>query len=199
MINPSKLKSLVDQQASPPSAPPMPDAEGGEDDDMGDDDMDDEDADAGDPVAKGNELLASWGEFGETLKDEADLLLDNALEVGGNLLLMKVPDDAIKAVEKSVDRMPDEISMGLAKYVGALEEGDCKALCAALARSLGDKADENLLYAYVHAAGQYAKDEIKVDDDFNVDEEAEKEAEEAAAEAEAAADAEPEADAAPAE
>lgn len=173
MINPSKLKSLVDQQASPPSAPPMPD----DDIEAGADDEGDYEDEEPAPAADGQSLIDSWGEFGKTLKEEADLLMENAFDIGGNLLLKKVPDDAMKDLEKSVDRMPDEISMGFAKYIGELDEAHCRALCHTLAASLGDKADENLLYAYVHLAGQYAKDEVKVDDDFNVDEDAEEEEE----------------------
>jgi hypothetical protein len=178
MVAASKLKALVDQQASGPSAaelgmamPPHAEEEGEYDDD-------DDAPEAMDPAARGAELIAEWGEFGATLKDEAGEIHDLAVDIGGDLLLKEVPDDALKGVGKAVDGMPDELSMGFAKYVSALSPEDCDALATALASGIGDKADQGLLCAFITHAGKYAGEEIEVDEDFNVSEEEEEETEE---------------------
>lgn len=174
-MNPAKLKTLVDQQSASPNAAALgmspPGAEGGEYDD---DDLDDEDdgMDPVEPSARGSELIASWGEFGKTLEESAEDLHDLAHDAGAELMLKEPTKDAIKAVEKSVDRMPDELSMGIAKYLSALSPEDIDAVATALVAKIGeDKADYNLLCAYLKAAAAYAKDEIDVDEDFNVPEE----------------------------
>ncbi len=174
-MNPTSLKSLVDQHASAPNAAALgmaPPGEGGYEDE-------EEDPDAPEPMepaARGAELVAGWGEWGKELEDSASDLHDLAHDAGAELLLKEPTKDAIKAVEKSVDRMPDDLSMGIAKYVSALSPEDVTALATYLCSKIGeDKADCNLLTAYLKAAASYAKEEIEVDEDFNVPEEDEEE------------------------
>lgn len=172
-MNPASLKSLVDQHAAGPSAASLGMAP------PSDPDLDDEDFDEEEPEAaasgaeRGNELIASWGEFGETIKEEAGELYDLAVDAGPGLLLKEPDEDSIKAVEKAVDKMPDELSMGLSKYVSQLSPEDCESLSMALAAIVGEEADEKLLCAFMSAAGKYAGEEIEVDEDFNVSEEEE--------------------------
>lgn len=194
MVNPAKLKSLVDQHAtglSPtqlglasPAGPPP-------DDGM---DMDDEDEDGEapqDPAARGQELIEQWGEFGEEIEDGAEELNDLAHDVGAELLLKDVPEDAVSDVEKAVDRMPDDLSMGLAKYVSKLPPEDVTALATALVADLDeDAADVNLLASFLTQAAKYAEGEFdeedlaefnEPDEDEEEDDEEEPEADEAAA------------------
>lgn len=176
MIEASKLQTLVNKHAAGPSASAlgMAPSSGDEGLDDEDDEYDDSDTDPVEPSARGSELIASWGEFGKTLEESAEDLHDLAHDAGAELMLKEPSKDALKAVEKSVDRMPDELSMGIAKYIGELSPEDCEAVCAALVSKIGeDKADLNLLCAYMKAAGAYAKDEIEVDEDFNKAEEPE--------------------------
>jgi len=178
-MDPSKLKTLVDQQSAGPTAAQLgmapPDAETFDEDA-------DEAEDTGDSIDaadRGTALLAEWGEFGKSLEEEADMVYDNAHEVGAELLLAEVPEKAFKAVGKSVDRMPDELSMGFAKYIGELSAEDCEALGHVLVTKLDEEeADTGLLCAYLQKAGEYAKAEIEVDEDFNESEEEEDEEEE---------------------
>lgn len=168
-VNPAQLKSLVDQHSSGPSASSLgmaPPDLGAEPDD---DDMDmDDDAEPVDPAAKGAQLIADWGEFGDALKESATDMHDLAEDCGAGLLLKEPDEDAIKAVEKSVDSMPDDLSMGLAKYVSKLSPEDTEAVTAALVAEIGaDKADDKLLAAYIAQAAKYAGEEIEVDEDFN--------------------------------
>jgi hypothetical protein len=136
------------------------------------DDEDDEEGASQDPAARGAELIDSWGDFGVALKDAASEIHDQAHDVGADLMLKEVPPDAVKAVGKSVDRMPDDISMGLAKYVSKLPPEDITALSTALCAEIGeDQADMGLMTAYLTQAAKYAGDEIDVDDDFNEPEE----------------------------
>ncbi len=67
--------------------------------------------------------------------------------------------------------MPDELSMGMSKYVSALSPEDTTALAAALCKEIGGKADDGLLLAYLTAAGKYAGEEVDVDEGFNEPEE----------------------------
>lgn len=173
MVNPAQLKSLVDLHAASPGAvggAASPDAMP-EDGDLGDDDDMDEEAPQ-DPASKGEALLAGWGEFGESLKDAAKDVHDLAHDIGGDLMLKDVPDDAEKELGKAVDRMPDDLQQGLAKYVSKLSPEDTDALSAALCKEIGeDQADQKLMTAFLTQAGKYAADEVDVDDDFNEDEE----------------------------
>lgn len=168
MVNPAHLKSLVDQHATGPSPSDLgvPVADPGPDPDDGMDD-EEEEAPAADPASHGEEIISGWGEFGDTFKGEAKELHDQAMDVGADLLLKDVPDDAIKDVEKAVDRMPDDMAQGLAKYVSKLSPEDCDAVAAALSKEIGADADEKLLAAFLGQAGKYAGDEVDVDDDFN--------------------------------
>lgn len=189
-MNPASLKSLVDQHAAGPSAASLGMAPPS-DPDMDDEDLDEEPVEEGTSgAARGDELIASWGEFGETIKEEASELVDLAVDAGPGLLLKEPDEDAIKAVEKAVDKMPDELSMGLAKYVSKLSPEDCEGLAMALAATVGEDADEKLLAAFIVAAGKYAGEEIEVDEDFNEpeeDEESDDDAEDAGDEGAAAA------------
>lgn len=171
-MNPASLKTLVDQHAAGPSASSLGMAPPS-DPDMDDDaDLDEDPVEAGATGAeRGNELIASWGEFGETIKEEAKELVELAVDAGPGLLLKEPDEDAIKAVEKAVDKMPDELSMGLSKYVSQLSPEDCEGLAMALAAIAGEDTDENLLCAFISAAGKYAGEEIEVDEDFNKSEE----------------------------
>lgn len=168
MVNPGHLKSLVDMHSAGAGgigAAPSPDAPP---DDMGDDPDDEQPDQPMDPAAKGEQLIEGWGDFGSTLKESAGDLHDLAHDVGGDLMLKEVPDDAVKDVGKSVDRMPDELQQGLAKYVSKLSPEDTDALSAALCKEIGeDQADQKLLTAFLTQAAKYAGDEVDVDDDFN--------------------------------
>jgi len=173
----AKLKTLVDQQSVSPNAAALGMAPVNEED-LGDEEGEDIEAEPsdGDPVGRGNELISEWGEFGVTLSEEAKELHDLAHDVGAELLLENIPDDAVKAVGKAVDRMPDELSMGFAKYIGELSPDDCEAVAHALVTQIDeDEADVNLLCAFILKAGEYAKEEIEVDEDFNEPEEEEEE------------------------
>lgn len=177
-MNPASLKSLVDQHASGPSAASLGMAPPSDPDyDPEDDDLDEEPEETASGAERGAALIAEWGEFGNTLKEEAGEMHDLAMDAGAELLLQEIPDDAIKAVEKAVDKMPDELSMGLAKYVSALSPEDCMSLAEALAPDVGEGADVKLLCAFLSVAGKYAGEEIEVDEDFNVPEETDEEEE----------------------
>lgn len=165
MIHPAKLKSLVDLQSMAPNAAalgvPLP-VPGAEDDFEDEGDMD-EAAEPVDPIARGNELLAEWGEFGEVLLESAQAFHDNAHEVGAELLLKEVPEDAIDAVAKSVDRMPEDVQQGLAKYVSPASDQDCEAVTAVLVSKLEeDQPDAALICAYLRQASKYAGEEFEV-------------------------------------
>jgi hypothetical protein len=172
MINPAKLKSLVDLQSMAPNAAalgvsvPAPEAE----DDLEDDE--EEEASSTDPVARGNELLAEWGAFGDVLLESAAAFHDNAHEVGAELLLKEVPADAIDDVAKSVDRMPEDVQQGLAKYVSPASDQDCEAVTAVLVSKLDeDQPDAALICAYLRQASKYAGEEFEILEDEEEDEE----------------------------
>jgi len=167
MVNPGKLKALVDTHqvnpgmaalANPSATPPEP----GEEDD---DDLDDEEEpeEAGDPKAKGESILASWGDDGEKLKEEAGEIVDAAHDVGPNLLLAQVPEDTIEEVEDKFDRMPDDMQVLVAKRVAKLAPDDVTALATALCDGHdGDTevADVKLVATYLTTLAAHAAEEV---------------------------------------
>lgn len=152
-IAPGKLKALVDQHAANPAAAlgmkkAAPSGHMGMDDEDG---LDEEAKTAVDPAERGAEILGEMGEFGAALKENADLLMENASEVPG---VEKGPaggEVVEEAVEDSVERMPDDIQSGLAEYVAPLSPEDCAALATALT---GGEAPA--LAGYLACAGKAA-------------------------------------------
>jgi hypothetical protein len=172
MVNPGKLKALVDSDSSNPMAaisnPSVGEPEPDGDEDYDDEDEESEDIEAsGDPLARGNDLISQWGELGETMKEEAGEIVDGAHDVGADLLLAKIPEDAIDEVHKNFDRMPDELQWGLAKYVSKLTADDATAVATALLDGHdGDTKDGDLklVTIYLQQLGTYAAEEVDPDD-----------------------------------
>ncbi len=182
MINPSKLKTLVDTHAAGPgmAAVNNPMADESDDDDGLDDEVDgdDEETAGADPSTKGNELLTSWGEFGIALKEAADMIIENAHEVGADLLLEAIPEEAIEEAGDSVERMPEELQQGFAKYIASLSTEDCTALATALVEAAGNPdtdgvPDVALVCAYLTQGGAWAAEEVDVEEDEETEDDAE--------------------------
>jgi hypothetical protein len=174
MVSPSKLKALVDSHSSAPDMsalagmPPAPDDDGGLDDDE-----DPEPTEPVDPLTRGNQMITSWGEQGETLKDAAGEIVDEAHEVGGDLLLATVPEDALEEVEDQFDGMPDDVKVCLAQHVAPLDASDMGALATALIDGHDgetEDADKKLVTTYLTRVAALAKDEVDPED-FVQDEE----------------------------
>lgn len=172
-VNPAKLKSYVDSESMNPDVsslvgmPPSPD-----DLDGVDDEEEEEPAEPVDPMARGNELIGSWKEQGEALKESAGEIVDGAYEVGGDLLLNPVPEEAVDEVHDEFDSMPEDIQICIAQHVAPLADDDLTALATALVDGHDgetENADVKLVAAYLKCAALYAKDEIDPDD-FVMDE-----------------------------
>jgi len=171
MVTPNKLKAFVDQQSQPASPYGMAAVMNPSDDPaMGDDDLDDdEDADEEqtDPLTQGNSLISQWGERGEALKEAAGEIIDEAHEVGGDLLLGKPPEDILDEVDEAVEKMPDEIQQCLAKYVVSLSDDDLTALATALVDGHDgetEDADVKLVCAFLKRAAQHAEETVDPED-----------------------------------
>jgi hypothetical protein len=167
MVNPSKLKSLVDSHSTNPGMAaltnPSMQVGGDDDDDLDEEDDEGDGAPSGDPKEHGNELISSWGVLGAHLKEDAGEIVDAAHEIGGDLLLAKVPDEAMKEIEDSFDRMPEEIQHALAKYVSKLSDEDCHDVTVALLDGHdGDTedADTNLVCTYLKLLAAHAAEEV---------------------------------------
>lgn len=195
-MNPAKLKALVDQSSQSPDLAPLvgmsPPPDDGSDDDM---DMDEEPEAPADPMARGNELITTWGEQGEALKESAGEIVDGAHEVGGNLLLATVPEETSEEVEDQFEGMPEEIQVCLAQLVAPLPDPDLTALATALIDGNdGDTEtpDLKLVTAYLKAVASIAKQEVDpddfVEDEEDEDEDEDEDDEAAAATTTAAAD-----------
>lgn len=167
-MNPAKLKSLVDQQNSLPdtsSLAGMP-PESGADDGEYDEDEGEDEAPV-DPLTRGQQLLDSWGEQGEALKDMAGELVDSAHEIGGDLLLETVPEEAEEAVEDDFEKFPEDIQVALAQRVAPLADGDLSALVAALSDGHDGETetpDAKLMKTYLGKIAALAKDEVDPED-----------------------------------
>lgn len=179
-VNPGKLKAMVDVHSGGPgmaaianpqmAAPPDADL----DDDFDDDGEEEEAQPTGDPVARGNELLDSWGEMGEAMKDAKGEIVDGAHEVGPSLLLAKIPEETVDEVYDAFDKMPEDIQHALAKYVATLPENDVAALAAAIiADNDGDtdEPDQKLVTVYLQQLAMHAKEEVDPEDIADEDEE----------------------------
>lgn len=163
-INPGGMKALVDTHSDPGMAA-IANPQMAMDDDMDEDDggEEDQEAPAADPLARGNELLGQWGELGEALKEAGGEIVDKAHKVGAELLLAKIPEDAVDEVHDDLDRMPEDIQHALAKNVAGLSPEDCAAVAAALIDGHdGDTedADQKLVCTYLQQIAAYAKEEI---------------------------------------
>lgn len=167
-MTPSQLKSLVDQQSASPDMSPLVGMQAPPDDtDLDDGDEDDDDDEPVDPLTKGTQLLSSWGEQGEALKEAAGELVDAAHEIGGDLLLSTVPEEAEEAVEDEYEGLPDDLQVCLAQHVADLAAGDVNALAAALVDGHdGDTetADQKLVATYITKLAALAKDEVDPED-----------------------------------
>jgi len=172
MVNPGKLKALVDTHSENPGMAAISNPS----DAAGDDDFDDEEdseageeeaAPAADPLTRGNELIGQWGLLGAHLKEEAGEIVDEAHEVGSDLLLAKVPEETITEVEDLFDKMPEEIQHCLAKYVAKLPPDDVTALATALVDGHdGDTedADVKLMAVFLTTISAHAAEEVDPDD-----------------------------------
>jgi len=147
MINPNKLKTLVDAHASGPTGKPMPPAD--ESDDPSEEEG--EDDEPVDQAARGHALIQQWADFGAALMESADELIENAGEGTDE-----------ETVGDSVDRMPDDLQEGFAKFVAKLPEEDCEAVATVLAAESG--ADVHALCAYLLAAGKWAGENLDAGD-----------------------------------
>lgn len=178
-MHPGKLKALIDRESQNPDVSSLVGAPAPGDEDL-DDEMppdEEEEPEPVDPVTRGNQLLTEWGEQGEALKDVAGTLVDDAHEIGGNLLLATVPEEAEEALEDSFDDMPEDVQVVLAQCVAELPAKDIAALAAALIDGHdGDTqdADQKLMSTYLTKVAAYAKTEVNPDDFVEDEEDEEK-------------------------
>lgn len=137
-LDPNKLSALIEEQAANP---------------LGAVDMEDADSEeegggeGGDMLARGEELLVSMGEFGDELRESADIMVDNAAEAAGDELV----------VEDTVDRMPDHIVGGMAENLEGKPREDLDAVGAVLVASTETEESPEGEYSEGEAAnlGEY--------------------------------------------
>ena len=172
-MRPDQLKALVDQSSQAPDIAPLVGMSADGDGDDADEDMDEPQEDTADPLTRGNELISSWGEQGEALKESAGEIVDGAHEVGGNLLLGTVPEETTDAVEEAYEGMPEDIQVLLAQHIAELPAGDVTALATALVDDNDGETevpDVKLVATYLKAVAALAKEDVDPDD-FVQDEE----------------------------
>jgi hypothetical protein len=181
MVAPGKLKAFADMNSNqgmaalndPSMDPTM------EDGDMDDDDDEEEPeaAPAEDAKTRGLGLIGQWGELGQALKEEAGEIVDEAHDIGGNLLLAKVPEDEVDEVSDAFEKMPEEIQHCLAKNVASLPDSDKEAVAAALIDGHdGDteEPDVKLVAKYLTMLAAVAKEEVDPSDYADEEEEDDK-------------------------
>jgi len=124
-MDPNKLSALVEEQSMNPLGDlPMPE---------GEEEMDAEGEEETDMLARGEELLTSMGEFGEELREAADIIVDNAMEIGDDLSSEEPSPETEEAVEEAFDRMPAFVQDGMAENLADKERADLDAIGCALA------------------------------------------------------------------
>ncbi len=121
MMDPKKLGALVEEHSKNPLADmPMHDvgeSEEGEEVDM---------------LTRGEELLTSMGEFGDELKESADIFVDNAMDIGEDLVSEEPAPETEEAAEEMADAMPGFIQEGFADQIEGKERKDLEAIGAVL-------------------------------------------------------------------
>lgn len=122
-MDPNKLQALVDQHAKNPLGD-MPQPESNP--------SDDGDGDDADLLARGEELLTSMGDFGDELKESADLIVENAMDIGEDLTSEEPGMETEEAAEELADRMPSFMQEGFVEHVVGKERKELDAIGAAL-------------------------------------------------------------------
>jgi hypothetical protein len=178
MVAPNKLKAFADAD---PGMAALNDPSV----DMADYDDPDDDEDgaapAEDPKTRGLGLIGQWKDLGQSLTAEAGEIIDSAHDIGGDLLLAKVPEDATEAVEEDFEGLPDELKVCLAKYVADLPPDDVTAVATALIDGHDgetEDADVSLVSKYLTAMASLAKEEVDPADLEDEDEDDEEEEDE---------------------
>ena len=119
-VDTNKLAALVEEQNQNPLAS-MPEVAG----DEGEADMPEEEA-AG---ADGEALLEEMGEFGVLLKENADVIIPIAEEIGEDLAGdSEYAPETEEAVADAVDRMPEELAAGMAENLAELPLEELNAI-----------------------------------------------------------------------
>lgn len=132
-VDTNKLAALVEEQSQNPLAS-MPEV-GGEEDMPEEEGMEEE----GSP--DGEALLEEMGEFGAMLKENADIIVSIAEEIGEDLAgdseYMPETEDA---VADAVERMPDEIAEGMAKNLAERSLEELNAVGEVLVKEVDSEA-----------------------------------------------------------
>ncbi len=127
MIDPEKLNALVEQQSSNPLGEMLMNEEA---------DADEDEEGTVDLVERGDELLTSMGPFGDELREDADILIDHAMELGMDAAAEEPSEETEEAAKDMADRMPPHLQEGLAEHIADKPPEDLKAIGAALEISM---------------------------------------------------------------
>ncbi len=183
MIDPKKLGALVEEHSKNPLGDlPMAEAE---------DETSDEEG--GDILARGEELLTSMGEFGEELKESADIIVENAMDIGEDLASEEPAEETEDAAADFADGMPGFMQEGFSEQIAGKERPELDAIGAALDHAVesdtppGEHSDEMVakVGGFLDMVGKCCNEESDDDEvDDEVDDDPDPEAEPAADELE---------------
>lgn len=122
MMDPKKLGALVEEHSKNPLG------------DLPMEEVDDETSDegGGDMLARGEELLTSMGEFGEELKESADIIVDNAMDIGEDLASDEPAVETEEAAADFADGMPGFMQEGFTEHIASKERQELDAIGTAL-------------------------------------------------------------------
>jgi hypothetical protein len=133
-IEPQKLAALVEEQNMNPMAP-IP----------GDDMLDEEpiEGETGGEEVDGESLLAQMGEFGDELRDNADIIIESASEIGEDLGVEgDYSPSVVSGVEDAVDRMPEHMIGGMAEHLAGMSKEDLTKIAEVLVASVETEGSE---------------------------------------------------------
>jgi len=120
MMDPKKLGALVEEHSKSPMLDlPVDETEG-------------ESPEEVDLIGRGEELLTSMGEFGGELRESADIIVDNAMDIGADLAAEEMAEETMEAAEEFADAMPPFMVEGFAEELNSKERGDLEAIGAVL-------------------------------------------------------------------
>lgn len=167
----NKLAALVDEQNKNPFGE-MPEMEY----DEGEESSEEE------PMSlkeRGEELLTSMGDFGEELRESADILVPLAEDIGDDLGGdSEYAEETEEAVVDAVDSMPEHIQQGIADNLAGKPKEDLAAVGDALVRSIeteatpegeAEPAEAEKVGGLLELAGECCKDMMSDDDESEED------------------------------
>lgn len=133
MMDPKKLGALVEEHSKNPLGD-MPEEYSNEEESSDEENVN--------MLDRGEELLTSMGEFGEELRESADIIVENAMDIGEDLTSEEPAPETEEAGSDMADGMPGFMQEGFAEQLADKERTDLDAIGTALDHAIESDTPE---------------------------------------------------------